>query len=102
MAGPDHKASLNPAQLSEMINLVRQTEQAIGSKIKAPTKSEVANKVAARKSLVAAVDISPGTVFSEHNIDIKRPGNGMSPSLFWKIMGCNASRHYKAGQLINE
>jgi N-acetylneuraminate synthase len=102
MAGPDHKASLNPAQLSEMINLVRQTEQAMGSKIKAPTKSEVANKIAARKSLVAAVDISPGTVFSEHNIDIKRPGNGMSPSLFWKIMGCNASRHYKAGQLINE
>jgi N-acetylneuraminate synthase len=102
MVGPDHKASLNPLQLGEMINLIRQTEQAMGSRIKAPTKSEVANKVAARKSLVAATEILPGTVFSEQNIDIKRPGNGMSPGFYWKIMGCHASRHYKVGQLINE
>lgn len=102
MAGPDHKASLNPQQLTEMIKFIRQTEHAMGSKIKAPTKSEIPNKIAARKSLVAATDIHPGEVFTECNIDIKRPGSGMSPSLYWKIMGRTASNHYKAGQLINE
>lgn len=102
MDGPDHKASLEPNELTEMVNLIRQVELALGSKIKAPTKSETANKKAARKSLIASKDISKGTKFDTHNLEVKRPGDGMSPSFYWKILGNKASRNYKAGQLINE
>ncbi|MCQ8877373.1 N-acetylneuraminate synthase [Pseudoalteromonas shioyasakiensis] len=102
LEGPDHKASLAPSELAEMVTFIRQTEQVMGSKIKAPTKSEIANKVAARKSLVATKDISAGTIFDYSNLEVKRPGSGMSPSFFWEVLGTKASYDYKAGQLIDE
>jgi N-acetylneuraminate synthase len=102
MEGPDHKASLEPHELSAMITAIRQVEKALGHPIKAPTVSEIKNKSVARKSLVAARAIVPGEKFTSENIAIKRPGTGMSPYLYWEIQGKTASREYKAGELIGE
>ncbi|CAM4089859.1 N-acetylneuraminate synthase [Vibrio neonatus] len=102
MEGPDHKASLEPSELSVMVKAIRQIELALGSSVKTPTKSEIKNKVVARKSLVAAVDIKSGDVFSDLNLTIKRPGTGLSPYKYWDLLGCKAAKNYKAGELIIE
>lgn len=102
MEGPDHKASLEPQELSAMIAAIRQVEKALGHSIKAPTVSEIKNKSVARKSLVAARTIAKGERFTNDNIAIKRPGTGMSPYLYWEVQGNIASREYEAGELIGE
>lgn len=102
MEGPDHKASLEPDELAEMSVAIRQVEKALGSKIKAPTVSEIKNKMVARKSLVALKDINSGDIFSKDNLTIKRPGSGASPYMYWELLGCEAKNEYCAGELISE
>lgn len=102
MEGPDHKASLEPKYLKSMVSGIRNIERALGVSVKTPQESESLNKVAARKSLVAARDIQKGEVFSETNLAIMRPGNGMSPSKYWSILNKNAMFSYRRGELINE
>lgn len=100
MEGPDHKASLEPAQLKEMIDSIRNVEDAIGEYTKHATESETPNKVIARKSIVAAKDIRQGELFSDSNITTKRPGNGISPMLWDKVIGTAAKRDFKYDELI--
>ena len=102
MEGPDHKASLEPQDLTAMVSAIRQVEKALGSRVKTPTVSEVKNKAVARKSLVAARDINEGEVFSPENMTIKRPGDGMSPYRYWDMLERTASKAYRAGELILE
>ncbi|QFU05538.1 N,N'-diacetyllegionaminic acid synthase [Pseudoalteromonas sp. THAF3] len=102
LPGPDHKASLEPKELQQMIRYIRQSEQALGHGVKMPTASEINNKAAARKSLVAAEEIPAGAPFTQCNLAVKRPGTGMSPHLYWRLLNCNASQNYKPGDLINE
>ncbi|MCP2005435.1 UNVERIFIED_ORG: N-acetylneuraminate synthase [Buttiauxella agrestis ATCC 33320] len=102
MDGPDHKASLEPNELALMVAAIRQVEQALGSKVKTPTVSEIKNKSVARKSLVAAKDINVGEVFTADNLTIKRPGIGMSPYSYWEILGKESRSKYQAGDLISE
>ncbi|XOV79204.1 MAG: N-acetylneuraminate synthase [Aestuariibacter sp.] len=102
LPGPDHKASLEPDELTEMVQSIRRVERALGDGIKGPRPSEVKNKAVARKSLIAAKNIARGEIFDSANIDIRRPGNGMSPATFWDLTGKTASRDYKAGDLILE
>ncbi|SHO57610.1 N-acetylneuraminate synthase [Vibrio quintilis] len=102
MEGPDHKASLEPHELAEMVASIRQVELALGRSVKAPTISEVNNKAAARKSLVASRSIKAGETFDESNLVIKRPGTGMSPYLYWELLGSAATQDYLAGDLIVE
>lgn len=102
MEGPDHKASLEPDELAAMVKGIREVELALGDGIKGPRPSEIKNKEIARKSLVAACDIEPGTKFDESNLVIKRPGNGMSPYAYWTLLGKPARRAYQAGELISE
>lgn len=102
MEGPDHRASLNPVELKEMVSAVRNVERALGGTVKMPTVVEVKNKVVARKSLVAQTDIEKGEVFTPQNIGIKRPGSGMDPTLYWKVLEQNASKRYSAGDLLSE
>lgn len=102
MAGPDHKASLNPQQLKAMVQAIREVEQALGSGLKGPGRSESGNKIVVRKSLVAASNIKKGEFFSEKNLAIKRPGNGISPYRYWDMVGRQAARDYDAGELIVE
>lgn len=100
LPGPDHKASLEPAELKALVNAIRNIEQAMGDGVKRPTPSEEANRPVARKSLVAARAIRAGEVFSESNLGVKRPGTGLSPMRWDEILGRRAPRDFKADELI--
>lgn len=100
MDGPDHKASLEPDELKKMVSAIRNIEKAIGSGVKEPTASEIANKTVVRKSIVAACKIAKGDILSEMNITTKRPGNGISPMKWHEIIGKIADRDYKEDEMI--
>lgn len=101
LPGPDHRASLEPDELAAMVSAVRIVEQALGTGVKEVAEAERANIAVARKSIVAARDIRAGEVLTEENITVKRPGNGISPMLWDKIIGTTASRDYSADELID-
>lgn len=100
LEGPDHVASLEPAELEQMVDSIRRIENAIGDGEKIPQPSELKNKAVARKSLVAAIDIGMGARFSAKNIVIKRPGGGMSPMRYWEMLEKTATKDFKAGEAI--
>lgn len=95
LPGPDHQASLEPAELSAMVAAIRNIEAALGDGIKRLTPSEARNKSVARKSLVAGRMIKAGEIFSAENITTKRPGTGISPMHWDEIIGKRAERDYK-------
>lgn len=101
MQGPDHKASLEPSELKNMVTAIRNIENAMGTGIKQITKSEEKNVKIARKSIVAAQNITKGTIFTEKNITTKRPSNGISPMFWDEIIGATAKKDYKIDELIN-
>lgn len=100
MPGPDHKASLEPGEFRQMVNLIRNIEKALGSGRKAPSRSELKNKPAARKSIVALRPIKKGEIFGEKNITVKRPGTGISPMKWDEVLGRRAKRDFKEDELI--
>ena len=100
MQGPDHKASLEPYELQAMVKAIRNIEIALGSSVKKPSKSETPNIKVARKSIVASKEIKKGEIFSEENLAIKRPGNGISPMRWDEIVGTMATRDYDEDELI--
>ena len=100
MDGPDHKASLEPNELIAMIKAVRNIEIALGSVMKKSSISESKNKPIARKSIVAGRVIKKGEIFSEYNLAVKRPGNGISPMRWDEIIGTVASREYEEDELL--
>lgn len=102
LTGPDHKASLSPDELAEMVRGIRQIEKAIGNGCKAPTAREWINLSVVRKSLVAKCAIREGGVFSKDNLAVKRPASGTSPMRYWELLGKRASRNYEADELIQE
>ncbi len=102
MEGPDHKASLMPEELEEMIMGIRQIELGLGNGIKAPSESEKKNINAARKSIVAGTDIHKGELLSVDNLAIKRPGGGISPMKWHQILGKSANRDYLADELLDD
>lgn len=102
MKGPDHKASIEPDELVNMISGIRNIELAIsGSGEKKPSNSERKNISVARKSIVADITIEKGERFSEFNLTTKRPGNGISPMYWDEIIGKIANRRYNADDLID-
>ncbi|MDE7146275.1 MAG: N-acetylneuraminate synthase [Duncaniella sp.] len=100
LPGPDHRASLNPEELAEMVKAVRNIEMALGTGDKVVAESERPNIEVARKSIVAARDISSGEVFTEENIAVKRPGNGVSPMLWDDVIGQVAVKDFPYDSLI--
>ncbi len=100
LPGPDHKASLEPNELAELVAAVRRTESALGSGSKNVADAERPNIEVARKSIVAARNIAQGETFSEENITVKRPGNGISPMLWDSVIGRTATRAFSADELI--
>lgn len=87
MEGPDHKASLNPEELKEMVKSIRNVEKSLGDGIKRCMDSEKDTRKVARRSLVAKRDLKAGEVLTEDNIGIKRPGTGIKPKYYNKITG---------------
>jgi len=100
MKGPDHKASLEPDQLKEMVKAIRNIERALGSNIKKPSKSELPNIQIARKSIVAKTKIKKGDILRENNITVKRPGGGISPMKWDNVVGTKATKDYNEDELI--
>lgn len=102
MEGPDHKASLNPSELKEMVTAIRNIEVALGNGNKDPSDSELQNIMIARKSIVASKYIKKGELFSNENLTAKRPGNGMSPMSWEQIIGKVSKKNYELDDLIEE
>ena len=100
MAGPDHKASIEPDELKQMVASIRNIEQAMGTGHKKISESERKNIEIARKSIVAACDIKKGDIFTENNLTVKRPGTGISPMRWNEIIGTRAKRDYSEEDLI--
>jgi len=88
LPGPDHSASLEPTELKAMVKGIRNIEKAIsGSGIKSPSKSEIKNKIVARKSILLNKDLVAGTIITKEDLEIKRPGNGISPMKIYEVIG---------------
>ena len=100
MAGPDHRASLEPNELKAMVQAIRNIELALGQSEKKPSQSEIPNIEAARKSIVAKKDIKKGETLNEDNLTVKRPGNGISSMKWDKIVGTIAKKAYLKDELI--
>jgi N-acetylneuraminate synthase len=100
MKGPDHRASLEPAEFAAMAAGVRAVEQALGDGAKKPTPSERRNAPVARKSITAAVPIAKGERFTDRNLAAMRPGGGLSPMLWDSVLGRKARRAYAPGEKI--
>jgi N,N'-diacetyllegionaminate synthase len=100
MKGPDHAASLDPEELSSMVAAIRNIEVALGDGIKKPSESEIKNIGIVRKSIVAGRNISKGEVLSEDNLEVKRPGTGLSPMEWDRVIGTAASRDFQQDEII--
>jgi N-acetylneuraminate synthase len=101
MIGPDHKASLEPEKLKDMVKSIRLIEKSMGDGKKIPVPSEIENMAVARRSIVALKEINSGEIFTSDNLGIKRPGSGVSPMLYWKYLGKKSRNRYTTDELIN-
>jgi N,N'-diacetyllegionaminate synthase len=100
MPGPDQQASLDPQELKSLVQAVRNIEQALGDGEKRVSASERKNMIIARKSIIAACGIKKGEIFTEDNLTVKRPGNGVSPMRWNDVLGMIAKRDFAADELI--
>lgn len=100
MSGPDHKASITPVELKELCENINTAEIMLGSDEKKVTQSESENIFVARKSIVAKHEIKKGDIFSPDNIVCKRPGNGISPTHWYEVIGKIADKDYYVDELI--
>ena len=100
MEGPDHKASLEPNELKQMVSSIRNIEKALGSGHKVVSESERKNIEIARKSIVAAREIKKGEILTEENLTVKRPGTGISPMRWNEVIGTKAIRDFSEEDLI--
>lgn len=100
MEGPDHKASLEPYELKTMVDSIRHIELALGDGMKKPAESEKKNMAVARKSIIAMKDIKAGELFTEENLTVKRPGDGISPMRWFDVIGKVAPRDFDEDELI--
>ena len=100
MEGPDHKASLEPNELKQMVKAIRNIEAALGSGVKEPAECEKKNIAIVRKSIVASKTIKKGDILTEKNITTKRPGNGISPMKWDEVLGTRAIRNFEEDELI--
>jgi N-acetylneuraminate synthase len=100
LPGPDHRASLEPDELSGMIGAIRDVCAALGSGRKEPSAAELETRLVARRSLVAARPIRKGERLRAADIAVKRPGTGISPMEYWDWIGKQAERDYEADDLL--
>lgn len=100
MEGPDHKASLEPRELAQMVKAIRNIEESLGDGVKRRTASEEKNCISARKSIVAKRPIRKGEAFTVDNLTVKRPGSGKSPMLWRETLGQTAQKDYEEEEMI--
>ncbi|MEX0694476.1 MAG: N-acetylneuraminate synthase [Rhodospirillales bacterium] len=100
LPGPDHKASLEPDELTALIDGIRAINMSLGDGLKTPQPSEIETAAVARKSLTALQSINTGGTLNAENIGAKRPGNGISPMRYWEFIGKPASKKYAKGEVL--
>ena len=100
MIGPDHRPSLEPDELNEMIRAIRNVEASLGDGVKKPSESEKKNIEIARKSIVAKCNIAKGTLLNGENLTTKRPGIGISPMEWDYVIGQKAKRDFDMDEMI--
>ena len=100
LKGPDHSTSLMPKEFKQMISYIRNIEKGLGVYSKIVTKSEKVNINFVRKSVVAKKNILKGEKFKISNITTKRPGHGISPFQWNKVLGQKALKNFKKDELI--
>ena len=100
LPGPDHKASLEPLEFTQMVRGIRQVEQSLGSPVKRPSPSELKNRKIARKSIVSACPIEQGEHYTEQNLAVKRPQSGRSPMEYFDLLVETADRSYRENEVI--
>jgi N,N'-diacetyllegionaminate synthase len=100
MIGPDHKSSINPEEMKNLVFAIRNIESAMGSGIKQPSSSEQKNIPFIRKTIMAKRRIDAGEIFSEENIAVKRPALGLSPIYWDLIIGKKAGKSYEPEEPI--
>jgi len=101
MSGPDHRASLEPEELAEMVRGIRIAETALGDGLKRPGAGEAAIARVARKSLMAACDISAGTVLGPEHLAAMRPDTGIPPSMRGRLLGRKTKVAVPVGTLFD-
>jgi len=100
LTGPDHSASLEPSELKSLVKKIRNIELAMGDGIKRPAPCEIKNIPVVRKSVVAKDSIKKGDLFTNENLTVKRPGQGVSPMKWKKIVGKRSNKDYLPDELI--
>ncbi len=101
LPGPDHRASLEPAELAEMVSAIRVVERSLGDGVKRPSETETANAAVARKSIVAARAIRAGETLDADALAVKRPGTGVSPLRWDEVVGTVATRDYAPDEPVD-
>jgi N-acetylneuraminate synthase len=101
LPGPDHKASLLPDELKEMVRQIREIEASMGNGRKVPVDIEIKNRIAARKRLVALKDLNKGDIFTPENLGVLRGGDGAEPIQYWHFINRQAPKNFKAGEGIS-
>ncbi|MHB8108790.1 MAG: N-acetylneuraminate synthase [Syntrophorhabdaceae bacterium] len=102
LPGPDHRASLEPLELTAMISGIRNIEKALGTGIKKPSPAELRNRPVVRKSIIAALPVNKGETFTEMNLTVKRPGTGINPMRWDEMISRKAEKDYKKDEIIGE
>jgi N,N'-diacetyllegionaminate synthase len=100
MPGPDHRASIEPEELTELVKTIRNVEAALGDGIKRPMPCEIANKPIMQKSLVATRTISAGDVVQPDDLTSKRPGSGLQPKWFDRVVGKKVAKQIQKGEML--
>lgn len=100
MIGPDHKASIEPFELKNMVTSIRHVEEALGTGEKKPCEGELENLYISRKSIVASRNIKKGEIFSDENIVPRHAGRGISPAKWYDVIGCVAKRDFIEDEMI--
>ena len=101
LPGPDHRASLEPPELGQLVQSIRRVEAALGHGRKVPTASELETAKVARRSLVAATNIPSGATVEREMIVLRRPGTGMPPAEITTLLGRRTRREIPAGSLLD-
>lgn len=100
MEGPDHKASIEPDELKQMVKSIRNIGEALGTGIKEPCEAELENLHVSRKSIVASRDIKKGEILTEENIVPRHAGHGISPARWYEVLGTTAIRDFIEDEMI--
>lgn len=96
LEGPDHRASLSPEMLRQMVIQIREVESALGSDVKAPTNAELPIREVARRSVTLTNPVSAGQLIESHELTLMRPGNGIAPKFFQSLVGKRYKRDLPA------